>query len=177
MLLPNRLLYELPLPYNYGTRCYTGMQYRRSLLYELPLPYNYGTRCYTGMQYRRSLLYELPLPYNYGTRCYTGMQYRRSLLYELPLPYNNMTGATESGVAYFRSWFSRRPRPLGCDLGPATIELTTRNAAAAGWLRDGCGMAAGPGGSRMRDGRRSNRQPWHEPWEQGVWYRVFGRWA
>ena len=84
---------------------------------------------------------------------------------------------TESGGAYFRSWLSRRPRPLECDPGPATIEITTRNAAAAGWQRGGSGVAAGPGGSRMRDGRRSNRQPWHEPWEQSVWYRVLGRWA
>ncbi len=123
MLLPNRLLYELPLPYNYGTRCYTGMQYRCSLLYELPLPYNYGTRCYTGMQYRCSLLYELPLPYNYGTRCYTGMQYRCSLLYELPLPYNNMTGARSLNRGDPRTsqvaWTEQTPQPwVGVQFSP-----------------------------------------------------------
>ncbi len=51
---------------------------------------------------------------------------------------------TESGGAYFRSWFSRRPRSLECDLGPATIEITTRNAAG----RDGGGAGREPHAGR-----------------------------
>ena len=80
--------------------------------------------------------------------------------------YKTMRALPESGGADFRSWFSQRSRPLGCDLGPAIIEITTRNVAVAGRQRGRAGAACGTG-------RRSDRQPWHGPWGRvsgiGVW--------